>query len=140
MEPGLSSVASLGLHLATRTAPAAHGRAIRDLDGLIEAHGRGALTLDDTARIAGGTTTAGRHLVAACLPPSFRAVAEAPWDAVRGAREVARIVRELHVEIAARSVQALEALGTHVAARSGLSLAIDDLLPPAAARAVVDGA
>lgn len=140
MEPGLSSMASLGLHLATRTDPAARGRAIRDVDGLVEMLGRGALTTDDTVRIAGWTTTVGRHLVAACLPPRFRATAEAPWDAARGARELARIVRELHIEVAGRCVEALEALGTHLAARSGLSLAIDDFLPPAEARAVVEAA
>lgn len=136
----LSAMASLGLHLATRTVPAMRGQAVRDLDGLIELIGRGALTVDRTVRIAGWTTTAGRHLVAACLPPSFRAVAEEPWSAVRGAREVARIVRELHVEIAGRCVEALELLGMRVAERSGLSLAIDDFLPPAEARAAADDA
>jgi DNA-directed RNA polymerase subunit beta' len=65
-------------------------------------------------------------------------VSEAPWDAVRGARELARIVRELHVEVAGRCVEALEALGTHLAARSGLSLALDDFLPTADARAAVE--
>jgi DNA-directed RNA polymerase subunit beta' len=133
-------MASLGLHLATRAAPGLRRRAIRDLDGLVEMLERGALTIDDTVRIAGWTTTAGRHLVAACLPPSFRAVAEAPWDAVRGATQIARIVRELHVEIAGRCVEALGVLGTHVAARSGLSLAIDDFLPAAELREVVEAA
>lgn len=140
MEPGLSSVASLGVYLATRTAPAPRGRAVRDLDRLIEALDRGALAIDDTVRIAGITTTVGRHLVAACLPPSLRAAADAPWDAARGARELARIIRELHVEIAGRCVEALETLGQRIAARSGLSLAQGDFLPPAGARAAIDEA
>lgn len=140
MEAGLGSLASLGVYLATRATPAPPGRAVRDREQLLEAFGRGAVGIDDTVRIAGVTTTVGRHLVAACLPPSFRAVTEAPWDAVRGAREVARIVRELHVEIAGRCVEALEVLGRYVAERSGLSLALDDFLPPPEARAHVDEA
>jgi len=138
MEPALSSVASLGLYLATRATPAPRGRAVRDLERLLEALARGALTIDDSVRIAGITTTVGRHLVAACLPPTFRAVADLPWEAVRGARELTKIVRELHVEIAGRCVEALETLGQHVAARSGLSLALDDFLPPPGARAAID--
>jgi DNA-directed RNA polymerase subunit beta' len=133
-------MASLGVYLATRTAPAAHGRAVRGCEQLLEAIGHGALAIDDTVRIEGVTTTVGRHLVAACLPPSLREVTETPWDAVRGAREIARIVRELHVEIAGRCVEALEVLGRYVAGRSGLSLALDDFLLPTAARAPLEDA
>lgn len=140
MEPGLSSVASLGVYLATRTAPAVRGRAVRDCAQLLEALGRGALRVDDTVRLAGVTTTVGRHLVAACLPPSFRVVTDTPWDAVRGARELARIVRELHVEIAGRCVELLEALGRYVAERSGLSVALDDFLPLSVAREPIEQA
>lgn len=138
MDPGLSAIASLGLYLATRTAPAAHGPAVRDHERLIEALGRDALAIDDTIRIAGMTTTVGRHLVAACLPARFAGVIDTPWDAVRGAREISRIVSELHVEIAGRCVDALEMLGRHVAERSGVSLALDDFLLPAAARALLE--
>lgn len=132
----LSAVASLGLHLATRTAPAAHGRAVRDRDQLLEALGRGAVAIEDTVRIAGWTTTVGRHLVAACLPPDRRDLVELPWDALRGARAIAQITRDLHVEIATRCVTALEDLGRYVAERSGFSLALDDFLPPPEARSV----
>jgi hypothetical protein len=75
-----------------------------------------------------------------CDAPSFREVTETPWDAARGTCEVARIVRELHVEIAGRCVEALEFLGRYVAGRSGLSLALDDFLPPAAAREPIEEA
>jgi DNA-directed RNA polymerase subunit beta' len=139
MEAGLSSIASLGLYLATRTPPAATpARAFRDVARLIEALDRGAVDTDDTVRIAGATTTVGRHLVAACLPASARAIADAPWDAGRGERALAKIVRELHVEIAGRCVDALETLGRRFAERSGLSVALDDFVPPAAIGRVVD--
>jgi DNA-directed RNA polymerase subunit beta' len=133
----VSATASLGLHLATRAIPAERGPAVRDRDHLLELHARGVLALDDTVRIAGRTTTAGRHLVAACMPPAMSDEVEAPWDATRGARAIERIVRELHIEIAARSVAALEQLGRLVADRSGFSLASDDFLPPREARAMV---
>jgi hypothetical protein len=133
----VSATASLGLHLATRQLPAEHGRAVRDHDHLLELYARGVLALDDTVRIAGRTTTAGRHLVAACLPPSMRDVSDAPWHAARGARVIERIVRELHIAIATRCAAALDQLGGFVAERSGLSLASDDFLPPSEAREVV---
>jgi hypothetical protein len=98
---------------------------------------RGASALDATFRIAGRTTTAGRHLVAGCLPEGLRDATDQPWDAARGARVIARVVRELHVEIAARCVAALEELGMQVAHRSGLSIAADDFATPAEARAAL---
>lgn len=134
------ATASLGLHLATCAAPAEHGQAIRDLEQLLELYTRGALALADTVRIAGRTTTVGRHLVAACLPPSMTDVSDAPWDAARGARAIDRIVREYHVEIAARCAMALDQLGLYVAERSGLSLAADDFMPPREARAAIEEA
>jgi hypothetical protein len=122
--------ASLGLHLATRTSPISPAIAYRDLDHVLEAHARGALALADTIRVDGWTTTAGRYLVAACLPPAFRDHADAPWDAQRGVAVLAQITRELHVELAARSVTALEQLGRYVADRSGFSLCLDDFAAP----------
>jgi DNA-directed RNA polymerase subunit beta' len=125
-----SAHASLGLHLATRTSPISPAIAYRDHDDVLEAHARGVLGLADTVRVDGWTTTAGRFLVAACLPPAFRDRADAPWDAQRGVAVLAQITRELHVELAARSVAALEQLGRYVADRSGFSLTIDDFAAP----------
>lgn len=113
-----TAIAGLGLHLATRTLPGPRARAYRDCDRVVEAHARGALALDDTIRVGGWTTTAGRYLVAQCLPPSYRDAADAPWDAARGERLIERVTRELHVEIAARAVAALEQLGRFIADRS----------------------
>jgi DNA-directed RNA polymerase subunit beta' len=132
-----SACASLGLHLATRASPRPPGRAFRDRDRVLEAHARGALRLGDTIRVGGRTTTCGRYLVAECLPPGFRGMADAPWDAERGAREIARIGRELHVELAARAVMALEQLGRFVADRSGFSLALEDFEAPPGTGAVI---
>src|SRR6185295_4143041 len=107
--------------------------AFGSLDRVLEAHARGALALGDTIRVDGWTSTVGRHLVAACLPRSFRDAASEPWDAGRGAGILDAIARELHVELAARAVAALERLGRHVADRSGFSLAMADFAPPRSA-------
>jgi DNA-directed RNA polymerase subunit beta' len=122
--------ASLGLHLATRTSPSLPAIAYRDRDHVLEAHARGALALTGTIRVDGWTTTVGRYLVAACLPPAFRDRADAAWDAQRGLAVFAQITRELHVELAARSVAALEQLGRYVADRSGFSLCLGDFAAP----------
>ena len=135
-----SAFACLGLHVATRARPTPPARAYRDRDRVLEAHARGVLALGDTIRVGGRTTTAGRYLVAECLPPAHREVADAPWDARRGARAIARITRELHVEVAARAVAALEQLGCLVAERSGFSLALADFEPPVEAEAVIAAA
>jgi DNA-directed RNA polymerase subunit beta' len=135
-----SAHASLGLHLATRTPPAPPARAYASLPHALEAHARGELALADTIRVDGATTTLGRTLVAACFPRAFRHLADQPWDALRGARLLGRIMRELHVEIAARAVAALELLGRYVADRSGFSLALDDFRPPAEVAALVAAA
>jgi len=132
-----STTASLGLHLATRSAPAERGSAVRDLDQLLELYERGAVALDDTVRIAAVTTTVGRHLVAACLPPRMADAVDTAWSAVAGRRLLVRIVHELHVVIAERCAVALERLGTSIAERSGLSLAAGDFMPPPEARDVL---
>jgi DNA-directed RNA polymerase subunit beta' len=132
-----SSFACLGLHLATRARPAPPARPYRDRDRVLEAHARGALGLSDTIRVGDRTTTAGRYLVAECLPRAYRDAADAPWDAARGTHVIARITRELHVELAARAVAALEQLGRFVADRSGFSLALADFEPPPEADAVI---
>lgn len=141
MESGLSCIASLGLHLATRATPVmANVQAVRDIARLGEALDRGAVGVDDTVRIDGVATTVGRHLVAACLPPGARQITDEPWEARRGEQVVAQIIRTLHVEIAGRCVDALETLGRRIAERSGLSLALDDFLPPAELCELTDAA
>lgn len=125
-----SAMACLGLHLATRARPEPPGRAFAGRADILEAHARGALGFADTVRVDGWVTTAGRFLVAACLPPEARVAADAPWDASRAARVLELIMRARHVELAARAAQALDALGTYVAMRSGFSLAMDDFASP----------
>ncbi|MCE9572580.1 MAG: hypothetical protein K8W52_05440 [Deltaproteobacteria bacterium] len=132
-----SAMACLGLHLATRARPEPPGRAFAGRDQILEAHARGALALSETVRVGGWTTTAGRFLVAACLPPEARVAADAPWDASRAVRVLDLIMRMFHVEVAARAAQALDELGTYVALRSGFSLALDDFAAPREAEAAI---
>ena len=115
-----SPTAALGLFLATRALPEGPPRAFRDADRLFEALARGDLALDDAVRVEGRVTTAGRCLVDACLPPSVRDPARGvPWTRAYATEVLARITRELHVELAARAAEALERLGGFVAERSG---------------------
>jgi hypothetical protein len=130
----LSGGACLGLLLATRTEPdaaAASARPFRDREAILVALGHGALALDETVRVGAQITTAGRFLVAECVPAALRAeVQAAPLTAARLAALLARIAFEDHVEIAARCAAAMEQLGRFVADRSGASLAIGDFVVP----------
>jgi DNA-directed RNA polymerase subunit beta' len=130
--------AALGLFLATRVLPEGPLRAFRDAERLYEALARGDLALDDAVRVEGRVTTAGRCLVDACLPPSVRDPTRGvPWTRAYATEVLARITRELHVELAARAAAALERLGSFVAERSGISLCADDFAPPPGRDALV---
>ena len=133
-----SPTAALGLFLATRALPEGPPRAFRDTDRLFEAFARGDLALDDAVRVQGRVTTAGRCLVGACLPPSVREPTRGvPWTRAYATEVLARITRELHVELAARAAEALERLGGFVAERSGLSVGLDDLAAPPERDAII---
>ena len=99
-----------------------------------EALARGGVALDDTVRVAGRVDTVGRHLVARCLPPTVRDARV--WEVGQVERVLRRVLRRLGAELAHRCARALEALGTWVLAREGVSLAMDDFaaLPGHAAR------
>jgi len=128
----------MGLYLATRTPPTGAPRAFRNAARLFEALSRSDLSHDDTVRVAGRVTTAGRFLAGQCLPPSVRgAFAGAPWDAWRVARALSYVARDLHVELAARAAEAFESLGRFVVERSGLSIALKDFAPPPKRHAIL---
>ncbi|WP_394835597.1 hypothetical protein LVJ94_01540 [Pendulispora rubella] len=133
-----SPVACLGIFFATRAEPhPPRARAFRDRDRVLEALAHGIVTMDDTLaarHVPHGprcVTTVGRFLVAECFPPIVRAAfPDGPWDAPRIAEALRRTIWDEHVEVAARSAEALEQLGRFVADRSGASIAQRDFAPP----------
>jgi len=128
----LSRSAYLGLYLATRVEPSSPERArpFRDRERLLEALAREILAVDDTVRVGGRVTTAGRYLVAECVPPAFRdEVVKEPCTAKRLEFVLSRVLRDEHVEIAARAAAAMESLGRAYADRSGVSPAHADFAP-----------
>ncbi len=138
----LSDEACAGIFLLTRS-PAVEGaaKAFRDTERLIEAFARGDVSVRTPIRIGPVTTTAGRHLVRACLPASLRGrLGEPPWGRPALEETLVGICRELHVEIAARCRDALELLGRFESDRSGLSLGHSDLVPSPTKRDLVGAA
>jgi DNA-directed RNA polymerase subunit beta' len=118
----LSRSALLGLFLATRIEPQARGAAFRNRERVLEALEHGILGGDDTIRIGPRVTTVGRFLVAECFPATYGdEVSAVPCTAMRLANLLSRVMRDFHVEIAARSAEALELLGRRVADKSGRS-------------------
>jgi DNA-directed RNA polymerase subunit beta' len=134
----LSRSARLGIFLATRLEPEATGKAFRDRERVLEALAHGMIRIDDTVRVGGRVTTAGRYLVAECFPQAYRDDAcAAPCSAERLDQLLSRVMRDLHVEIAGRSAEALELFGRSVADRSGLSATRSDFAPAPEKDAIV---
>ncbi|MEZ4410932.1 MAG: hypothetical protein R3A52_31310 [Polyangiales bacterium] len=135
----LSRAGAVGLVLATRDPPSGEGKVFRDRESVLDALARDALTLSDAVRVGSVTTTAGRFLARESVPPSARSsLGDGPWSAHRLARALDRVVKDLGAEVAARSADALEALGQAALSRSGLSVCVDDLAPPAEKAAIYE--
>ncbi len=136
-----SPTACAGIALATRDDAATPVRAFRDAEDLWAAVSRDELSWSTTVFCARVVSTVGRHLVARCLPPSMNPPpTEGVWSAARIQRTLELVARDVHIEIAGRAAEALEAFGMLVAERSGLSLAMDDFAadPTARRKSVVD--
>lgn len=133
-----SASACLGLFLATRDEPGPHPRAFRGRERVVEALDYGFLRASDAVRIDGRVSTAGRFLVAECLPRSLRDEAEsAACTSERVVAWLSLVTEDVHVEIAARSATALEALGRRFVDGSGLSVGMADFARPQGARDAV---
>lgn len=123
----LSDEACLGILLATRNEPVGPARRFHSTPRLAEAVQRDEVRMASSVRVARAPeTTAGGWLVAQCLllDPD---VHPGPWDRARLEGRLVQLLREQHVEIAARAADALEQLGRFVADRSGASIHADDL-------------
>lgn len=128
----LSRAGAVGLVLATRDPPSGEGRAFRDRESVLDALARDEIALSDTVRVGSVTTTAGRFLARECVPPSARSrMGEGPWSAHALCRALDALTRDESAELAARCADALESLGQAALSRSGLSVGMDDLAPPA---------
>lgn len=128
----------LGLHAATARDPSGAPRVFRDAVSLWEAWWRDELSPHDAVRVVGVTATAGRSLAASLLPRPVRDEASGcAWTRARVERWLRGAAEATHVELAARSAEALERFGDALYAGLGASYGADDLRPPASKPALV---